>query len=801
MDTSARTAAIASEFSHAAGKLELADVLELIAARAVSDRGAERLRDLEVLSTLEEVERSQALVAEALEGRLASEPLPLPGWRDSAGALAKIKAEGLLSDPEDLVTIAEAEAKAAEMRTFLEHSSQRYPLLSAYAKRFEIQDGLIKKVRHAIGPDFEVLDRASPQLGRLRRQTAGMRERLRKQCADFASQHARGRGEEFVTMRGERYVIALPRGEASGVKGIVHQASGSGASLFIEPLEFVDENNRIESAIREEQEEIARILGELTTEVFRAKEALEGNQAVLLEIDALQAKASFAQAFRCIRPAHSDDGTLEIKKARHPLLEKRFAEEGQGRAVTGLDLICEPALRVLVISGPNAGGKTVALKTAGLVALMDRCGLLIPCAEGTALPDHESVFVDIGDDQSIEQSLSTFSSRVLRMKKILALAGERSLVLVDEIGDGTDPEEGAALAVALLEQLGRQAGRTIVTTHMSFLKGWAHETQGAGNATLEFDPDGLTPLFRMRMGVPGRSWGIETAGRMGLPEAILDEARRNLGHSALRLEELLAHLERTEALLGREREQLLRREEELGRLVSSYRERLDTFEAKKEELQHQARTEALDIVTDTRKEMERLVKEIRTAQAERAVISKSKEAIRRRAEEFEKKVKKPKRPKEPVDPEAVEPGLWVQVTSLGKAGKVIERLGKDRVRVELPGGLRVETRMSDLARTEQRPDTQKRPQVTYRTGYEGGPVETELMIRGMERAEAMEAIDAFIDRAVVLELSEVSIIHGIGRGILKRLVYDMLKDDPRVVDVHPGIPALGGDGVAIVKLR
>ena len=790
------------EMSQAAEKLEFASVVEMVAGNAASERTVDAIISAPVLGTIEEIEKRQNETFELIKIRQNGEDLPVAGWRDSSGELSRISAEGMTSSGEDLVSIASAEKKAGEVSRFLERSSEDLPLISEYLAGFSIREDIVRKIEKTIGPDFEVLDRASPELARLRKKVGSLRSKLRKECADFVSDHTKGRGEEFVTVRGDRFVVSLPRDEASHVKGIVHHQSGSGASRFMEPLEFVEDNNHLEAAISSERDEVLRILAALTSEVYTAGNDLSGNQNNLLILDAVRARAIFAAKYRCVRPGHSTEGTLVIRSARHPLLEKGFAAEGEDREVTGLDLSCGSELKVLVISGPNAGGKTVALKTIGLMIMMDRHGLLLPCLDGTIVPDHPDIFVDIGDDQSIEKSLSTFSSRVLKMNRILELAGPDSLVLVDEIGDGTDPEEGAALAVALLEDLSSRCGRTVVTTHMSYLKGWAHDTDYAENATLEFDPDELQPLYRMKMGIPGRSWGIETAGRMGLPEEIIAKARKNMASPSLKLEELLADLERTERMLGTEREHLVAKEEELERLVSSYRNRLDHLEKNREELEQEARREALDIVKSTRVEMERLVKDIRTAQAERKVIMRSKQEIQKRAEKFEKEIKllKPKGSLEPVNPADLVPGQWVEITSLGRKGKVIEADGTSRIRVELPGGIRVETKAGDLSKAESPEEKPKRPQVSYNIPFDG-PVETELMIRGLERAEAMEKVDAFIDRAALQGLGMVRIIHGIGRGILKQAVYDILRNDPRVSDIYPGEPAVGGDGIAIVKLR
>jgi DNA mismatch repair protein MutS2 len=390
----------------------------------------------------------------------------------------------------------------------------------------------------------------------------------------------------------------------------------------------------------------------------------------------------------------------------------------------------------------------------------------------------------------------------MKVRRILELATPSSLVLIDEIGDGTDPEEGAALAGALLEDLSGRCGRAVVTTHMSFLKGWAHDTSYAGNSTLEFDSDMLEPLYRMKMGIPGRSWGLETAERMGLPGRIVDRARENLASPALRLEELLADLERTERLLASERESLMSREKELERLVSSYRDKVEDLERNREELEQESRREALEIVKSTRVEMENLVREIRTAQAERTVIARSREEIRRKSRKLENEIKPRglRAPREPVDPAGLRKGTWVLVTSLGRKGRVLKVEGAQRIIVELPGGIRVETRAADLAKSEGPGERPRKSRVSYDLPYEGH-IETELMIRGLEKAEAMEKVDAFIDRAVLHGLGTVEIIHGIGRGVLKKAVYEMLGKDPRVAEVHPGPPATGGDGVAIVRLK
>jgi len=789
------------EFRHAREKLEFAMVLDILANHAVGERTAETLRKTGLIEATEFVERSQSTILEALGLLDRGEDLPVPGWADSAPILSGISAEGIAVGPAELKSIADGEIAARRISVFLEKWRSEFPLLSEYADHFHIQDGIVRMIGSAIGDEGEVVDGASPELKRVRKALRTLRDRLRKAFADFAQRKGSGKEYEFVTMRGERYVVSLPRGEAAGVKGIVHQSSASGASLYVEPLEFVEENNRLESLVQQEKREIERILRELTGAVFRVRDDLIGNQAVILALDAIRAKALFARRFSCTKPQHSEDGTFHLRGARHPLLEKRLSDEGGDRKVKPLELELAPEQKALVISGPNAGGKTVALKTIGLIVLMDRTGLLVPCKEDSILPGYRRLFVDIGDDQSIEKSLSTFSSRVARMKGILANVDDRSLVLIDEIGDGTDPEEGAALAEAVLEKLLLLCGRTIVTTHLSPLKGWAHETSGAGNATLEFDPERLEPLFRLRMGVPGRSWGIEMAGRMGLPAEIIRDARAHLGQETLRLEELLAHLERMEQAVVLEQRELERKEKALTELIETYRSSIDSFRQNREELKREAQEEALEIVSSTRREMEHLIRDIRTAQAEKEIIRRARREVDERKHSFEKTISSMKRRKGGLRIEDVEEGAWYEIASIGQKGRLLPlKSGVNRVFLELTGGLRVETSVDDLSPAEGGRDEHDRV-VSWSAERPSGEVTTELMVRGMERQDALEEVDRFIDRAVLHGLRRVTIIHGVGRGILRRAIYDVLKRDPRVKEIHPGEPAAGGDGVAIVELE
>jgi DNA mismatch repair protein MutS2 len=734
---------VADEFAHASNKLEFGSLLEIIASYTVSPRAADAMLRTMMAGSIADVERSQREILEALVLAERGTDLPIAGWKDSWEDIASIEADGVVADGERLARVAAGERMAALMMSFLDKHEESFPHLSRFAGGFDLRNEVVVAIGGAIGKDHEVRDSASKELSRIRKRIGETRERLRREFASFAQKEGAGKGYEFVTLRGNRYVISMPRHEASQIKGIVHHASASGASLYVEPLLFVERNNMLESLIEEERREVERILRQLSSLVFANREALSGNQELLLDLDLVQAKASFARRFSCTLPVHGEDGRLLLRGGRHPLLEKRLEEEG-GKAIRPLDLDCGAGLGALVISGPNAGGKTVALKTIGLLVLMDRTGLLVPCAEDSILPDYRNIFVDIGDDQSIENDLSTFSSRVLRLRMILERVDAKSLVLIDEIGDGTDPDEGAAIAETVLERLVGTGGLTIVTTHLRALKGWAHATYGVENATLEFDPEKLEPLFRLRIGVPGRSWGIEMAGRMGLGDDIVEQARQRMGGEALRLEELLAHLERAERAVVEEQLELEKKERELTELIESYRDNLDTLQQERADLEMKARTEALEIVSSTRREMEHLIKEIRVTQAEREVVREAQRQVREKRAEFEQAVQRRKRKRGELRICDIRNGDWYRITSLDLIGRALPvKEGSDKVFLELSGGLRVETSVDDLEQADAGPaDSAPRRGHSWSVEPVDGPAATELMVRGFDRQEAVEMVDS-----------------------------------------------------------
>ncbi|MDZ7860154.1 MAG: Smr/MutS family protein [Candidatus Krumholzibacteriota bacterium] len=787
------------EFFHTSKKLEFDSVLGIIAGYARSDRAREKIYSTKPLNSTEDIERNQREVFELVNFLDIGKSIPLAGWEDSKDVLKEISSKGTVVENRKIVQIAWGENRAQKVKEYFSKNSENFPVLTNYSSEFDLNKELAARILSVIGDDYEIVDDASKRLSKLRSEIRSFQKNLRKKFAALATAGEGGGGREFVTVRGNRYVVSLARSSAADIKGIVHHESSSGASVFIEPLELIEDNNRLEALFQDERKEIFRILRNLTDNIREKITNLEKNQDILCEFDVINASAQFARQYHCSSPCHSSDGRLILRQARHPLLQKQLEEENKGEKTVGLDLDAYKDLKVIVISGPNAGGKTIVLKTIGLIILMDRSGLLVPAMEGTVIPDYNNVFVDIGDDQSIKESLSTFSSRMLRIKRILSVANSRSIVIIDEIGDGTSHEEGQALAEAVLTRLKGICGRVVVTTHFTGLKGWAHRENGVINASMVFDPVDLKPLYKLKLGVPGRSWGLETARRLGLDPDIVNKAESNLDDASQDLEELLAYLEVKRQLLEKSLRKTEDKEKKLTDLAADYGRRLDDLNKNIEKYKSEAREKALKVVSDARADIEGLVNDIRATQADKKSIKRAKEQVSKRKRILEERVKRDKEVKN-TSPGDIKQGNWVKILSLGKEAKVISTTDSGKVFVELEGGIRVETDVGDLLILKKKADRgRKSRKINWAASAD--PVYPEIMIRGLERVEALERIDRLIDRAVLQGLGSVRIIHGIGKGILKRAVYNRLRDDPRVKEIHPGEAAIGGDGVAVVELK
>ncbi len=776
-------------FEHAVRALALDDALALVAAHCVNDGARRVVAALRPTSDAAAIRESLDEVGEYRTLREQSGDLAIPdtGYRADVERIAR----GERGSGEALRKIADGERAIDTLRRGLSGGETAFARLRAIAASTVAHPELVAEADRALEADGTVKDGASPALKAIRRDIraarVGLRERAEKLVGELGA-------DSHATVMGTRHVLVVPRGKVKKGSGLVHGASQTGGSLYVEPVALLELNNALETRLADETEEVARILAALSDRVRRHAGEILANADAIERLDGIRARAAFAERFGCVAPDISATGRLRLVRARHPLLTLALERAGTLDRQVPLDLTLEPGRRLLVITGPNAGGKTVAIKTVGLATLLLQCGLPIPCAHGSELPVFEQVFADIGDEQSLESSLSTFTSHLRNLDEMSRRADAHTLCLIDEIGDGTDPDEGSAIAVATLERMLASKAAVIASTHYGRIKTFALETDGVANASMAFEDEAARPLYRLLEGIAGRSRGIDTARRVGFDPAVVARAEQVVGSESFRLESALARLETSFVALEAERASLAAERAELDRLVASNREKERTFSVTKKEASRRALREAEELLVQTRSEIESLVRSLRERGADRATIRES----RARVEKMIADVRGKSAPESAVAPLAsAAVGDRVSLSPTGTpSGIVVEVDRKDAV-VEL-GGKRIRARLGKLyAAAGEAPAA---PRAPIHVEYE--PVGAmEVSVRGLDRESAVEEVSRFVDRALLTGLQEVKIVHGLGGGILGRAVRDFLSKDPRVKAVRPGDPMEGGMGVTFVTLR
>lgn len=786
---------------HSFDVLEYGRVVELVRGKCLSLPGAVLAERMTPFSSLETVRDRHARLAEMMGLVVRKGVVPVSGAVDVGPLLTRASAEGSFLEPGDLLHVLRMARMADDVARHLKDEKDACPKLCSVTAGLEALAAVQMGIARCIDDEGNVLDRASSELAAVRREIESTRDEVRRVLERHlqSTRVQRSLQENIITLRNGRYVLPVKEGERGAVEGIVHDHSGSGATVFVEPIETVEKNNRLARLRREEIREIRRILRRLTDDVRENAGALSRNGQILADLDFLQAKALFARDTGGTIPALERGAAVRIRAGRHPLLERSLRASGAMDRLIPLDLEFPDDAKTMVLTGPNTGGKTVALKTVGLFVLMAQSGLSVPAAEGTRLPFFRKVFADIGDEQSIDDSLSSFSARLRRMVRILEEVSDDTLVLVDEVGNGTDPAEGAALAMSLLDEIHRRGATSLVTTHLGSLKVFVHDNPGMVNASMEFDAEALAPTYRLAVGLPGTSHGLEIAARLGIPPAIVERARSFMGESEAEIEALLtdlkarrdrtAELERGLAAEKVEVEAIAARLGEEGRVL---REERRVWEREKAE-------EAQRYLDDSRALVEALVRDLK----EKGAVGESVRESRGRLEAERKRIAERVHA---LAPDAgsgggmgVGVGDTVHVKSMNRDGRVVGTGNKPgRFFVET-GGIRLELALEDLAppsgggapggRRRARPavevDDRPRPEGRH-----------ELDLRGMRVDEAMPVVDRFIDDALLSGTPSVCIIHGIGTGALRSEVTAMLAADPRIESYRLG----GNGGFTIVEM-
>lgn len=780
--------------------LEFDKVKNILADKTATALGRQAVGAMRIESEFSKVKRLQEETAEALRIMDEGKRFPFGGAYNIVSEVKRAELGSTL-DPEELLHVQTTVAAIRQMKFFLQDEAEIAPVLSEFANSLGIFTKLEKQITNAIDDHGEIKDSASTKLGGLRTAIQIAKNRIKEKLDSLLHDPSNQKyfQENLVTMRGDRYVIPVKMEYKMNFPGIVHDQSGTGATLFIEPMAVVNLNNDMKRYMAEEKEEMERILRQLTANVGAEAADILASLDILTDLDVICARAYLAHEQHAVRPQMLLKGKVEIKQGRHPLLNKD--------SVVPLDVELGERFSMLLITGPNTGGKTVALKAVGLFALMAQSGMFIP-ASSAKLPVFRAVYADIGDEQSIEQSLSTFSAHMTNLISILGEVKSGDLVLIDEICAGTDPNEGAALAMSMLEHLHKNEVLTMVTTHYSELKTFAYGHEGMENASVEFDPVSLRPTYRLLMGVPGSSNAFNISRRLGLAEDIVVQAGRLLNQEHVHMETVLQELdsERRKFESGSQEIERLRIESE--HLRNELAHAKQDFERRKNEMLRKAREQADDIYRRSRRESEAVLKELRSMK-----VDFDTKRLEQAAEEARKKLNKtlsedaPLPEGAPLTKETAKKGLNVFVTTLGKNGTIIDVNGND-VTVQV-GILKMNVPAKKCLVTKAQPvsaepeSSKKRKKAGYSHQMfvaKSSTAKQEVDLRGMTLNEAIPIVDKAIDDALLAGISQLRLIHGKGTGALRAGLTAYLQNNRFVKKLEMASLETGGSGATVIDL-
>jgi len=804
--------------STSAGVLEFESLRELVGRYISSPLGR---RELDKIQPHTDRNRLEEDLAEAEEAtaylRAASKPQPaargaairinFSSIPDLTATVHKLRIEGTALEPKEISDVLGFLDRAADARSILNSVAERFPRLGQRAQSIGEFRALLNDLAGKIEPDGSIPDHASVALGRLRRDIEKQKKSIQDSLERFLRVHHEEGvlQEEFVAIRNERFVVPVIAGQRRKIDGVIHGASSSGHTLFVEPLETIDLNNELVRLTEEELREVHRILRELTERLRGYADSILSTLTTMGELELVFAKARFATEFDCVRPRFSPENErrLSLKDARHPLLEDVLRRQ-QKRAVP-ISLQLDAACRTLLISGPNTGGKTVTLKTAGLLALMAQAALPVPCTEAE-FPIFEQVLADIGDYQSIEQSLSTFSAHVSHIREMILDVTPQALVLLDEIGSATDPEEGGALGVAVIDHFRQSGAFTLASTHLVALKIYGANTEGVLNASMGFDEDTLEPTYHLHVGLPGKSAGLEIAARLGMPESVMRRARDSMSDRERDISRFLSELhQRVEEATAREKRlaelqaELAAREKELAR------EWEKRESAKLKELERRCELVLSKFESTAHETIERLSQTAERKKAADLALRTVAKAKRELREEFDTTVLSTqddarqgqlgRRPK-------IEDGARVRLQGIREPARVRRVLGADRIEVEA-GFMKMQVSVDDVIEVLPPAGAEaKLPKnVSFQPAPQLNPLVQEINVIGEHAEDASDRVEKFLDSAVMATASRVRIVHGHGMGVLRKAIWKLLAASPHVEKYYEAPQHEGGSGATIVELK
>ncbi len=790
---------------HTLSVLEFDKVVDATAGFCLTPMGGERIRSRKPSADRDWLDARCAELREMMKLIMVA-GFPMQRVPDIRPLIEKSALEGAFLDPAELLQVGEFLSGVDTLLGFAKSSRETAPLLEEYLESLSGVYPLRVAISKAITPEGEVSDSASPELSKIRREKRGARDavvaRLERILAQRKSDPSRM--DDLITLRNDRFVIPVREGDPSASEGIIQDRSSSGATLYVEPMQVVEFNNRLQRLGLEEAREVRRILLAMTEQMRENRDALLDDVDSIGSLDAIHALARFGLHVDGLVPDRVESASITLREARHPLLvlkQARLPRE-ERTPVVPMSVAIGEKYSAIIVTGPNTGGKTVSLKTIGLLTLMAQAGWPLPCKDGTSVGLFEHVIADIGDEQSIESSLSTFSSHLMRINDALERANDRTLVLLDELGAGTDPKEGAALGEAIISELTNRGTRLVVTTHHSALKTLSQHDPRIENASLVFDVKTLSPTYQFRVGLPGASYAIDIARRLGVSDTVIEKAMTLVDAQERDLTLLLNELDERLETIRIQQGELEQKRRAAESLEALYKSRVDSLEKSASERKSEALAEAERIVETTRREMEKVVREIRESHAEKERVRESHHIIADRLEEIREQkrelVASLAEPEEVSGPIEVGDKVWVEAFKKeGEVADIDSQRGKLKIRI---GQFLYTLDRSAVTKVkgESTAPLKLVPKVRIQTTAEIGP---ELSLRGESAEDAIILLDRYLDDAIFAGWQEVRIVHGKGEGILRRAVTEFLARDKRVESKRLGQWNEGAEGVTIAKLK
>ncbi|MEN2765625.1 endonuclease MutS2 [Ornithinibacillus xuwenensis] len=771
--------------------LDFQKIIDRLSRHAATSLGKDLASKLKPSTDLEEVKQLQEETDEAAQVVRLNASIPLGGIFDIRPSIKRSVIGGVLSTTECL-DVANTIYGGRQVKDFIDGLEEELTILKDIVDGITPLRNLELEIKNSIDDHGHVMDSASEKLRGIRSSTRTYESRIREKLDSYTKTKSNMLSDAIITIRNDRYVLPVKHEYRGAVGGIVHDQSASGQTLFMEPKAVVDLNNQLQELYAKEKQEIDRILRELSQSIALEEAFLTDNVTRLAKIDYMFARANLAREMKASRPMMNDSGIIKMRQARHPLID--ISE------VVANDIEIGKAYTSIVITGPNTGGKTVTLKMVGLCTLMAQSGLQVPALDGCEMSVFDQVFADIGDEQSIEQNLSTFSSHMTNIVSILKQVDDKTLVLFDELGAGTDPQEGAALAMSILDEVIARNARVIATTHYPELKAYGYNRENVINASMEFDVQTLQPTYRLLIGVPGRSNAFEISKRLGLEDTIIDQAKSHIGIDSKNVENMIASLEQSKLQAEKEYEEahdiLLQTE----KLRNEMLEEWNQFDRKREELYRKAEEKAEKALRQAREEAELIVQEIRNMKTDAKLKEHEWIEAKKMLEEAQPKLstKQPNKKQTTTSTEELNPGDEIKLLTINQNGSVIEKVSDQEYLVQV-GIMKVKVKRNDLQLIGKPKVSYEKPLTTVKgSNYH---VSTELDLRGERFEDALLKLEKYVDDATLAGYPKAFIIHGKGTGALRKGVQEFVKKHPSINSSRPGTAGEGGSGVTVIEFR